>query len=347
MTHLRISQALIICSQEEQLIGYNFLQQCGFECTDFVFTILDGVKAGMRLEQLQALLPEMDALDLKEGVETLLELGALVETDSPEDKIEQAKLGSWEWGLPSALFHYCDLNKEFLTVEEATEIQKAQLKNESAPELYTDNSRYDEIIPLSHKIEENALLSLISKRRTIRELERCPIPLEILSDCLYAGLGINGEVINDAGVVLPLSMTPSGGGRNPYEAYVYVRAIEGLKAGVYHYSAKEHSLGLIHSDLSILASELLKQQAWGDDMACVVFLCAHFERTMWKYKDNNAYRVVMIEAGHIGQNIMLAATQHGCTACPTAALAHDQIKTLFEIKEEMVSPVYALALGKV
>ena len=33
----------------------------------------------------------------------------------------------------------------------------------------------------------------------------------------------------------------------------------------------------------------------------------------------DAYRVVLIEAGHIGQNIMLAATREGLSACPTAA----------------------------
>ena len=63
-------------------------------------------------------------------------------------------------------------------------------------------------------------------------------------------------------------------------------------------------------------------------MPCIIFLVAYLERTMWKYSDSNAYRVVLIEAGHIGQNIMLAATQAGLSACPTAALAHSAIKDL-------------------
>ena len=37
---------------------------------------------------------------------------------------------------------------------------------------------------------------------------------------------------------------------------------------------------------------------------------------MWKYDDPNAYRVVLIEAGHIGQNIMLAATQQRAVGLP-------------------------------
>jgi nitroreductase len=66
---------------------------------------------------------------------------------------------------------------------------------------------------------------------------------------------------------------------------------------------------------------------------------------MWKYSDANAYRVVMIEAGHIGQNIMLAATAHGMTACPTAALSHSAICELLEIANPAHAPIYALTLG--
>jgi len=67
---------------------------------------------------------------------------------------------------------------------------------------------------------------------------------------------------------------------------------------------------------------------------------------MWKYSDPNAYRVVLIEAGHIGQNIMLAATHHGLTACPTAALAHKAIAELCQLDDPVLdAPVYVLGLG--
>ena len=79
-------------------------------------------------------------------------------------------------------------------------------------------------------------------------------------------------------------------------------------------------------------------------MPCVIFLCAALERTMWKYEDSNAYRVVLIEAGHIGQNIMLAATNHGLTACPTAALNHARIETHLGLQGVTNAPVYALTL---
>lgn len=54
---------------------------------------------------------------------------------------------------------------------------------------------------------------------------------------------------------------------------------------------------------------------------------------------------MLIEAGHIAQNIMLAATDEGFVASPTAALAHDDISNLLGNSDPLVSPIYALVLG--
>ena len=140
-------------------------------------------------------------------------------------------------------------------------------------------------------------------------------------------------------------MTPSGGARNPFVAYVYAPRVIALVPGFYHYSAMEHSLGLVSEKTLEHPSMLVGDQPWVDDMSAIVFLCANFERTMWKYQDNNAYRVVLIEAGHIGQNIMLAATENGLTACPSAALAHSKISSLLKLENDLQSPIYALMIG--
>jgi SagB-type dehydrogenase family enzyme len=185
----------------------------------------------------------------------------------------------------------------------------------------------------------------MARRRTVREPGRSSITLPALSDCLFAGMGIVGQTENCVGT-LPLSMTPSGGARNPYEAYVYARSVEGLQPGFYHYAAIDHTLARVDvSDLP-LPSDLLGGQQWTDAMPCVLLLYARFERTMWKYDDANAYRVVLIEAGHIGQNIMLAATRNGLSACPTAALNHTRINDCIAPRARLThAPIYALTLS--
>ena len=149
-----------------------------------------------------------------------------------------------------------------------------------------------------------------------------------------------------APATLPLGVTPSGGARNPFEAYVIIRRSSEISPGIYHYSAVEHSLGRVDQELPERLNHLFANQEWVDDMSVIVVLTAIFERTMWKYEDPNAYRVVLIEAGHIAQNIMLAATDQGLSACPTAALSHTGLRDLFGLEEMTHVPLYALTLDK-
>ena len=81
-------------------------------------------------------------------------------------------------------------------------------------------------------------------------------------------------------------------------------------------------------------------------MPIVIFLIAVLERVTWKYSDPNAYRVVLIEAGHIAQNMMLACTNNELTACPTAALNHSEISEVLGLTAITQTPVYALLVGK-
>ena len=120
-------------------------------------------------------------------------------------------------------------------------------------------------------------------------------------------------------------VTPSGGARNPFELYVYARNVTGLEPGFYHYAALDHDLGLVRAGQVEIAA-LLGGQSWPGRAAAVVFLVAHFPRSMWKYHLAPAYRVVVIEAGFISQNIALAATEHGLSAVPSGALTQPMIE---------------------
>ena len=74
-------------------------------------------------------------------------------------------------------------------------------------------------------------------------------------------------------------------------------------------------------------------------------MVADFSRTMWKYEgDDNAYRVVLIEVGHIAQNMLLMAASHGLSGCPSAALNHGLIAESAGLERFKQSPIYAVAL---
>jgi len=287
----------------------------------------------------------MTAETLDESLNELVEVGALTTRGSNQALREEEFDDAWAWGIPAAMLHFGVQNNNYLSLEEAEEKQVAKLDTSRAPDLYTDNSGYEDVVPLVNNLGNSAMLSLMAKRRTIREVSSQPVQVNDIADCLFAGLGIIGTTANCTGE-LPLSMTPSGGARNPFEAYVYVNRVDGLASGAYHYSAIDHSLGSVRPHNGLLpAGDLVGNQDWMNEMACVIFLVGQLERSMWKYDDANAYRVVLIEAGHIAQNIMLAATEHNLTACPSAALAHEKVNDCFRLKGIATAPIYALGIG--
>lgn len=341
----RTSQALVLIPDRNDTIGYNFIKKSSFSCTETILSLLHRLANWHSLRQICDEFPSFSQNDLASCLNDLVKFGGIVKKDSAEQVDEDQKIGSWEWGIPSALLHFSEQDRSFMSIEQAELAQSAAAKISAPPSLYLEHANDSNAIDLVNTLATNELLSLMARRRTVREVLPSTLSQQALADCLFAGLGITGETENCVGK-LPLKMTPSGGARNPYEAYVLVNSVDSMEAGAFHYSAKQHNLARIGDVNESSASVLLGNQDWADNMSCTIFLCAHFERTMWKYKDNNAYRVVLIEAGHIAQNIMIAATSHNLTACPTAALAHGKIAKLFKLNNQNISPIYALTIGK-
>ena len=341
---IRASQTLIYSSNNDGIFAYNFLTKTGFVCKPETIEYLSGLNDWHDIEQAVQIYPKYSSDEMKENILQLIARTAIVEQGSELDLFEAEFNDSWVWGIPSAVLHLSLNDNKFQSLAEIEAIQLKKAKSTPSPELYSKNDEFETVIQLQRSVCGNELLQLMARRRTIRETSIKSISLHQLTDCLFSGLGITGHTQNCAGE-LPVSMTPSGGARNPYEAYVYARHVDGLEPGFYHYSAFEHSLGRLPTTNMPDPSQLLAGQDWADAMPCIIFLTAKFERTMWKYSDANAYRAIFIEAGHIGQNIMLLATHHGLTACPTAAFCHSELHKCLGLTKLTHSAVYALALA--
>jgi SagB-type dehydrogenase family enzyme len=252
---------------------------------------------------------------------------------------------NWKWDLTTSLFHFTVTDNEFVTAQEAHRYQVEKYMREASPKLMWEHGPTAIALPSPFVGTCSELMNAFARRRTNRTSSGHALSMAELGKCLYAGLGIVGFTEGVAGL-LPISMTPSGGARNPFEAFVILKRGSDLNQGIYHYSALEHSLNPLNTKLDVELSSLFANQEWMDQMAAVVVLVGVFERTMWKYPDPNAYRVIMIEAGHIVQNAMLAATELGLCACPTAALSHKKLGELFHLEDITHVPLYAFTLDR-
>lgn len=340
------SETLVFSPSDDAIVFFNYLTKSTFECSTDVLEFLNLLSDWRSLEEIQNELPSFSHTELQSQISQLVDCGAIVAQGSELEANEFEYDEQWSWGIPAAMLHFGVQDNKCISVERSEEIQLKKKVDAPQPNLHLSNREFDRVHRLPSCANRTSLLSLMAKRRTNRDVQDKSITLENLSELLFSGMGIIGETENLAGK-LPLSMTPSGGARNPFEAYVIARNVEGLDAGLYHYSAMEHSLGNISPPTAerFSPSTLIGDQKWMDQMSAVVFLVAHLERSMWKYEDANAYRVMLIEAGHIAQNMMLTATESHLTACPSAALAHDKIKSTFGIQGLTRAPIYALGIG--
>jgi SagB-type dehydrogenase family enzyme len=331
---IRTSTTLAFALSDEGIVGYNFLQKLAFYgSADLLEHLGSNVSRGQSLTTL----PVDNGLCVK--------LGAMVSEASAQAVLEQEYNEKWLWGLPAALFHFSVQGNEFESLEQGEEKQRASAEKRGFPDLYMDNSQFQKTVALQSVADGTEQLKLMARRRSDREAANAAVPLVSVASILFSGMGITQSTRN-AVAELPLSITPSGGARNPYEAYILARKVDGLEPGIYHYSAIDHTLGRLAAELPERLSQIVGDQDWADDMSCIVVLAAFFERTMWKYDDPNAYRVVLIEAGHIGQNMLLTAAEEGLAACPTAALSHQMLFEALELPSRITcAPIYAIALG--
>jgi SagB-type dehydrogenase family enzyme len=180
----------------------------------------------------------------------------------------------------------------------------------------------------------------IEQRRSRRDYRVGPLSLVELSRLLHSASGIT-----DRG--REFRAAPSAGALYPIETYVVVHNVAGLETGLYHYAVLEHALERLRTD--DLRTELVVAGV-GQEMlgqAQVVFvLSAIFQRTRWRYRER-AYRYILLEAGHIGQNLYLAATSMGLGACAVGAFLDDNLNNLLGLDGEEESALYLIPVGKV
>jgi len=338
---VKASATLVIFPQGESSAVYNYLTKDTITADAKALSGYLAVKDWATAEEIVSRHPDFDPASITEELDQLVACGIFIAEGSTAAALEAKYLREWDFGPTASIFHFSVIDNAFESVEFGIARQKERAAHDPSPKLYWRDDAPDVKLPM---VAHEAAIALMAKRRTRRNVTEQSITLQQLSACLYAGLGITGFIQTET-AVLPLKMTPSGGARNPYEAYVWAQNVDGLARGIYHYSATTHALTRVNNVPHFPPQDLVQAQDWADQMPAMILLVAVLERTGWKYMEPNAYRVVLIEAGHIAQNIMVAATEQNLTCCPTAALVHGRISALLKLEKLTHAPIYALTLG--
>lgn len=345
---IRRARTLVVEFAGPSIVVRNFMAHQYAPVDSFALGLLSLADDWQTPEAFCALCPEVPSQAMESCLRRMTELGWLVTEHSAEATLDAEYESCWAWEATAGLYHFGIQDPPWL--DPAQSAQWLQHISASQPPLplLTTNEGLQHIENLQLPDMEQGLFATLKRRRSIRSFEPAPVSKSVLRDCLFAGLGITGFLNTQMpgdNPWLPLKMTPSGGARNPFEGFVYAKNIDGLEPGVYHYSALDNSLGLVGAVPSVSTTELFAQQDWTEGAAFGILLVANFDRSMWKYPHPNAYRVVLMEAGHIAQNILLAAADHGLAAAPTGAVSDSAARALLNLNRVQQSLVYAVFVG--
>ena len=190
--------------------------------------------------------------------------------------------------------------------------------------------------------EHSDFFQLVRERKSQRNFKRDPISLKELSMLLQYSCGTTG-LLEDG---RHRRAQPSGGGRFPIEVCPIVFRGSDIPAGLYHYNVKEHALDALWArEFSDTDINQLFTYEWVRNAAAVFIMTAVFSRNQHKYGERG-YRYVLLEAGHIGQNVYLAAEALGLKCCALAGTRDEALERLIDIDGITESVVYAVAIGR-
>ncbi|HEY0157552.1 MAG TPA: SagB/ThcOx family dehydrogenase [Thermoanaerobaculia bacterium] len=184
----------------------------------------------------------------------------------------------------------------------------------------------------------------LALRRSRRDYAETLLPLPLLGRLLYSCAAVTGSMAFE-GIAAGTRTYPSGGGLYPLEIYPVVQRIEGLDDGIYHYDPWTHELeevraGNFHAQFAAmtLGQEML---AVGN---AILFITAIFDRSMWKY-GQRGYRYTWLEAGHLGQNLYLAAGALGLAPVALGGFYDAEANALLGVGEGEET-IYAICVGQ-
>lgn len=213
---------------------------------------------------------------------------------------------------------------------------------------YSKNDQLVELIePGQFQIGTITLIDVIKRRRSRRKFTKQSLTLEELSFLLWATQGIQQKK-RVFGAMGTLRTVPSGGARHPFETYLVVNNVDGLKAGLYRYIPIKNKLHYLRTEsfLSKKVATACCRQKWLDNGAVIFIWTVIPYRTEWRYT-LIAAKTIAQESGHICQNLYLACEAVGAGTCAVGAYYQKEMDGLIGVDGENEFVVYIAPVGKI
>ncbi len=166
-----------------------------------------------------------------------------------------------------------------------------------------------------------------------------PLSLAQLARVLHLTNGVTGRM---GGTLLRAA--PSAGALYAGEVYLVAERVQGLAPGVYYFAVADAELVRVAAGpFMSRAAAALERPADVAGAPALVILCNVFRRYTVRYR-NRGYRYALIDSGHIGENLRLAARAEGLAEAAPLRFEDDALGELLGIdgRDEAVCALHAL-----
>lgn len=187
------------------------------------------------------------------------------------------------------------------------------------------------------------LRQALEGRRTVRKYSQSPLSLAELSFLLWCTQGVKEVTARPA----TRRLVPSAGGRHAFETYLLINRVEGVAPGLYRFLAIEHKLVALSTAAEMpgqIEEACLRQDHVGGSAVTFFWTCV-FARMRWRYGERG-YRYLFLDAGHVCQNLYLAAGSIACGVCAIGAFDDVRLNRALELDGVDHFAVYGATVGK-
>lgn len=234
---------------------------------------------------------------------------------------------------------------------EFRKIKTDKMKGIPQPSIVKHYDSFSNVINLP-KVSENIIkkeniYQCIKERRSTRFYSDESITLKELSYLLWATQGITST--NNSGITF--RTVPSSGGTHSFETYLFIMRVEGIKNGVYRYLPVEHKLLFMFelNNIEEKVDAVTLDQPFVPNFAkkaAVLFAWSAIPyRSEWKF-DITAHKKILIDIGHVCQNLYLASESVEAGACAIGIYDQKMMDELLELDGDEEFIIYLAAVGK-
>ena len=199
--------------------------------------------------------------------------------------------------------------------------------------------------PDSRAMGKSDILTCLKDRRSRRGFSDQPLTLVELATLLWATQGVDRVSPDRCATFRPV---PSAGARHAFETYIVANHITRLDGGIYRYLPLTHEL-MLTGDSPDNISQKLSAATFGQEFAAraaglFVWSCIPY-RGEWRYQ-HESHKTMLLDAGHICQNLYLAAEAMELGTCAIAAYDQEAIDSILGLDGEDEFTVYLAPVGK-